>query len=223
VPESFDAVQVAAVFLLGLFCIVLAVVLLRPLWLPVWHLFRRTQQFLEDWFGEPARDGYEGRPGAMARLRSVEKELHPNGGGSFVDRISAEVRAVGQQVAGVQESAQQATTAAGLAVNEAKVAAQVAQETATERRQDVQRLETSLTDVRSEIAARDEAYEVRAAERMADAFDLLAEVTMHRPAGPIRLPKPGEVAPHAHTLPAQDEALKTSGPVEPDETRSEQS
>jgi hypothetical protein len=212
-PDSVDAVQVAAAFLLGLVCIALAVVLLRPVWLPVWRLFKGTQQFLEDWFGEPARAGHPARPGAMERLQSVEtevtsvktialrseKELHPNGGGSLRD----DVQATRVDLAHVQEAAQQATTAAGLAVNEARVAAHVAQETAAERRADMQSIRTAMTSMREEIAQ-------DTAERTADAYELLAE---H--GGPdLRAHLPGHVADHTHELPLRS-PTETSGPIEP--------
>jgi hypothetical protein len=213
VPDSLDAVQIATVFLFGLVAITLAVVLLRPVWLPVWRTFRRLQQFFDDWFGEPARPGQPARPGVMARLQSTEtevasvktialrseKELHPNGGSSLRD----DVRAVGAQVAQVKEAAQQATTAAGLAVNEAKVAAHVAQETAAERRADAKSIRTAMTSMREEIAQ-------DAAERTADAYELLAE---H--GGPdLRSHLPGHVADHTHELPLRS-LTETSGPIEP--------
>jgi len=222
-PESLDAVQVAAAFLLGLLCIALAVVLLRPVWLPIWRLFQGTQQFLEDWFGEPARPGQTARPGAMERLAQVEagvadvkvvalrseKELHPNGGGSLRD----DVRTVSAQVAQVQEAAQQATTAAGLAVNEAKVAANVAQETATERRADARNMRASMEKMRGDIAQ-------DAADRTADAFELLEARTRHRTDGPIDLR--GEVLPHAHELPARARPDMTGGPVDPAQRHSDE-
>lgn len=38
----------------------------------LWHIGRRTSRFLDDYFGEPARDGLPARPGIMGRLKSVE-------------------------------------------------------------------------------------------------------------------------------------------------------
>lgn len=40
--------------------------------LPIATFVRRIVQFLEDWFGEPARPGFEERPGVMQRLANVE-------------------------------------------------------------------------------------------------------------------------------------------------------
>lgn len=48
---------------------------------------RKVDRFLEDWNGEPARDGVPGRPGVMARLAHIEAELRPNGGASMRDEI----------------------------------------------------------------------------------------------------------------------------------------
>lgn len=60
-----------------------------------WRLLRRTGHFLDDWTGEPARDGLEATPGVMARLASVEHllakvvaETTPNGGGSMRDVVA---------------------------------------------------------------------------------------------------------------------------------------
>lgn len=78
---------------------------IRPMWVGV-------RDFLEDWRGEPERDGVPGREGVMKRLHTIETdgaearakldeqgakldsidhELHPNSGSSLrdeVDRIS---------------------------------------------------------------------------------------------------------------------------------------
>lgn len=79
-------------------------------------VWRRVSQFLDDWNGEPPRRGVEARPGVMERmkalddgnlhiiarvaaveeaerstaqrLRAIESELHPNGGGSLRDQVN---------------------------------------------------------------------------------------------------------------------------------------
>ncbi|MFF8768482.1 hypothetical protein ACF07Q_28540 [Nocardiopsis dassonvillei] len=80
-----------------------------------WQAGRRLGHFLDDWFGEPPRDGVPGRPGIPARIgaleetsgqmcerlgavdsrvQRVEHELHPNSGSSLrdaVDRVEREV------------------------------------------------------------------------------------------------------------------------------------
>ncbi len=66
-----------------------------------WRLVRRTARFLDDYFGEGARDGLPARPGVMARLGSVEQllarvaaETTPNGGGSMRDEVARTARDV---------------------------------------------------------------------------------------------------------------------------------
>jgi hypothetical protein len=139
--DALTATQVLLGLVTGLVGLALATVLLRPLWLPIWRLFRGTQQFLEDWFGEPARpgEGVEARPGAMARLAQLEK----NSGSTMHDsvrRIEQRVGAIEDQVEEVRESARQAVTAAGLAVNEAKVGRAVTAEAAERNRHNVSEL-----------------------------------------------------------------------------------
>lgn len=73
----------------------------------VWPLMRGLTHVVDDWAGEPARDGVPERPGVIAslailrettdnlttRLTAVEHELHPNSGSSLrdaVDRIEHE-------------------------------------------------------------------------------------------------------------------------------------
>ncbi|MGH3205928.1 MAG: hypothetical protein ACRDP5_28335 [Streptosporangiaceae bacterium] len=62
----------------------------------LWRIMRRATHFFDDYFGQPARDGLEARPGVMARLGSVEKlieqvaaEMSPNHGHSLRDDVSA--------------------------------------------------------------------------------------------------------------------------------------
>jgi len=49
---------------------------------------RAIRDFLDDWKGEPDRPGVKGRQGVMARLGSIEHELHPNSGLSMRDAIN---------------------------------------------------------------------------------------------------------------------------------------
>jgi len=60
----------------------------------LWRLGRMLGEFLDDWFGTPARPGIEERPGVMARLArieerqaTVEHELTTNNGSSLKDAI----------------------------------------------------------------------------------------------------------------------------------------
>jgi hypothetical protein len=68
-----------------------------------WRVLRRTMHFLDDYFGEPAHDGLEAKPGVMARLGSVEHllaqvlaETTPNGGGSMRDEVARTARDVAE-------------------------------------------------------------------------------------------------------------------------------
>ncbi|MEU1265561.1 hypothetical protein ABZ473_26515 [Streptomyces cellulosae] len=58
------------------------------------HLSRRTSQFLDDWYGEPARPGVPAWPGVMERMAGMEErlghvwhEVYPNDGGSLRDAV----------------------------------------------------------------------------------------------------------------------------------------
>jgi hypothetical protein len=60
-----------------------------------WRLLMRIVRLLDDYFGEPAREGVPARPGVMLRLRSVEDslahivtEVNPNGGKSLRDIVN---------------------------------------------------------------------------------------------------------------------------------------
>lgn len=59
-----------------------------------WRILRRVGHFLDDYAGEPARDGMPAKPGLMARLGSVEEQLKhvvaetsPNHGRSIRDLV----------------------------------------------------------------------------------------------------------------------------------------
>ena len=58
-------------------------------------LVKRFIHFLDDYFGEEERPGFEGRPGMQERLRSLESEIscisyemRPNSGSSIKDAIA---------------------------------------------------------------------------------------------------------------------------------------
>lgn len=64
---------------------------------PVRAWMEEWRQFREDWNGELARPGVDGREGVMVRLAAIEGELKPNGGGSMrdaVNRLGADMRAL---------------------------------------------------------------------------------------------------------------------------------
>lgn len=62
----------------------------------IWNLNRRFGHFLDDWNGEPSRDGQPGRPGALARISAVEKELKPNGGSTLKDAVNRVEASIGE-------------------------------------------------------------------------------------------------------------------------------
>ncbi|MER6367465.1 hypothetical protein ABT255_03635 [Streptomyces mirabilis] len=58
------------------------------------HLFRRTSQFLDDWYGEEGRPGVPARLGVMERVSGMEErlghvwhEVYPNNGSSLRDAV----------------------------------------------------------------------------------------------------------------------------------------
>lgn len=165
--DSLTVAQIVLGLAAGLVALALAVVFLRPLWLPLWHLFRRTQEFLEDWFGEPARPGQEARPGAMQRLAQLEH----NGGSSLRDAVMR----IEQTTASTADETRKAATLADEAVHLAGDAARAAAN-ADQRQQDVQRAVNAL---RAEVNALTNV----AFQDVRDIHTLLAEAGLDRRSG----------------------------------------
>jgi hypothetical protein len=72
-----------------------------------WRILRQTSRFLDDFFGEPARDGLPATPGVMARLGSLEglvahvvAETKPDHGKTLRDVIGR----IETDVAGIKTS-----------------------------------------------------------------------------------------------------------------------
>lgn len=78
-----------------------------------WRIVRRVVHFLDDFGGEPARDGLPARPGLLARMAAVESQLahvvtetSPNHGTSLRDiviKTAADVAAIKDEQASVRE------------------------------------------------------------------------------------------------------------------------
>lgn len=66
------------------------VVVVRRIMVPLGKL----HDFLDDWFGTPARPGVPPRLGVMARLDAIEHELHPNSSMSMRDAVDRIEKAV---------------------------------------------------------------------------------------------------------------------------------
>jgi hypothetical protein len=49
---------------------------------------RKVSHFIDDMLGEEERPGVAAQPGVIARLSTIEHELHPNGGGSLRDQTN---------------------------------------------------------------------------------------------------------------------------------------
>ena len=49
--------------------------------------WRKLVWFLDDCFGEPARNGHPARPGMVERITAIENQLKPNGGQALRDRV----------------------------------------------------------------------------------------------------------------------------------------
>lgn len=55
---------------------------------PLRKLSRQNTEFRVDWYGTAARPGVDREPGVMERLKTIEGELKPNGGGSLRDAVN---------------------------------------------------------------------------------------------------------------------------------------
>lgn len=58
----------------------------------IWQTFQQVDDFLDDWRGTPARSGVEARPGVLARLVAIEREVKTNKGASLKDAVKRSER-----------------------------------------------------------------------------------------------------------------------------------
>jgi hypothetical protein len=100
--------------------VVVVVALFAKVWRAVRPVWKGIRDFLEDWRGEPERDGVPGREGVMKRLHTIEvdsaearakldeqgekldaidHELHPNSGKSLRDEIDSISGQLAQHIA----------------------------------------------------------------------------------------------------------------------------
>ena len=102
---------------------------LRTIGIPTWRsvraFFRRLADFLDDWFGEPARPGVPARPGMGERVQGLEEKMpgmeaalaenaealaevryhvQPNHGGSAHDDLTAKVEQIASTLSALTQA-----------------------------------------------------------------------------------------------------------------------
>lgn len=98
-----------------------AAVLRKPI-TAVRRVFRFLDNFRDDWDGVPDRPGVPGRSGVMVRLKAIEAEVRPNGGGSIKDAVNAIRADVGAARTEAQAAHQEAQAAHAKAEETRKIA-----------------------------------------------------------------------------------------------------
>jgi hypothetical protein len=53
----------------------------------IWMVFKRVEQFLEDFYGTKERPGVPGRKGVLERLATIEAEVSYNSGSTIKDAV----------------------------------------------------------------------------------------------------------------------------------------
>jgi hypothetical protein len=115
-PQWLQTVNLADLFATLFWVLGLGIFMWKvwPILTAVKDVATRTKDMLDDWFGEPARPGVPERPGVMVRLDRLEHvstlaarsssaaaissasaayDSKPNGGGSAMDHLKAEIHA----------------------------------------------------------------------------------------------------------------------------------
>jgi hypothetical protein len=75
---------------------------IAPLCKRIKAIFKKLENFSDDWFGEPARKGRGRILGVMERLSNIDGQLQNNGGTSVkdaVDRIEIRVNEIDERLA----------------------------------------------------------------------------------------------------------------------------
>lgn len=142
-------------------------------------------------------------------VSAVKKELHPNGGSSMRD----ELRKVQHDVTNVRAGQELLVDLVDTATNASARAAQRAEDTARQVENVGETARKERADIVSSIGHLHEQITTEAAERYADALELMAD---H--GGPDLRPHLPPVVPHVHILPEHSPET-TSGPIPPTERK----
>ena len=86
IPQWLSDLIVLAPWFVAFVVLIIAVVTFFP-------YGRKLMHFIDDVAGEPARPGFEARPGLMERVARIEHEITPNHGGSMNDGLKRVERA----------------------------------------------------------------------------------------------------------------------------------
>ena len=145
-------------------------------WRPVRTRIKRSDQFHEDWFGEPDREGVKGRDGVMRRLQTLEERLNGDGLGGQVSALAAQLQ--DHHAAAVEIAATQTAMADRQAEHQAQADARYAgltqdiadlHGTTVERAREAARLAGLAAAAVSRVEQQVEELDVKVSEQLAEA------------------------------------------------------